>query len=128
MNKFGSISIAALFALSGWLHYQTHLQLIELETQKVAADEELRLVNEQLANITKQFDELQSAHSPNPHSQNNSLDSMVKEANDALISGWESLVNTVSEELKKAGEQSPQPESPNPPAPSLESPDGTERI
>lgn len=121
MNKLGVLLIAVLFGTSAWFHYQTHLQLIELQQQNMVLNQQLVVVGEQLASISTQLSNFEV----------NSLDGLVRDANDALLSGWESLVNTVGEELKKAREELPESQPSNPTVPSsppLESPDGTERI
>ncbi len=69
-----------------------------------------------------------------------SVQGLVSEANDVILSGWESLVNTVENELKKAREEldkaappadpnaAPQdPSGPTPDQPQLESDDGTDK-
>ncbi len=119
MNKVGALLVIILFAVSGWFHYQTHLQLTELKRQNKALNQQLMGVGEQLTAVSKALAKFEST----------SLDSIVRDANDALISGWESLVDTVAEELKKARDGLPQAAPTDPASPPLlESPDGTERI
>jgi hypothetical protein len=125
MNKIWAAPVLILFMISAWFHYQTQLQIRELQQRNLAVNQQLVAVAEQLAQVSAELVKFEA----------NSLDGMVRDANDALLSGWESLVNTVGEELKKArqpiAKQSSQkpPVTPATPAPPvLESPDGTDRI
>lgn len=116
MNKIWAAPVLMLFMISAWFHYQTQLQIRELQQRNFAVNQQLVAVSERLAQVSTELVKFEA----------NSLDGMVRDANDALLSGWESLVNTVGEELKKARQPIPKPPSQKPPV--LESPDGTDRI
>jgi len=126
MSRIWIIPVLILFLISGWFHYQTQLQMLELQQANLAMHKQMVGVGEQLAGVTAELAKLEAS----------SIDGIVRDANDALLSGWESLVNTVGEELKKARKPIPQQPSQKSPAaphsqappPILESPDGTERI
>lgn len=123
MNKAWNILVVVLLIGSGYLHYQTQIQLNELARQNLVVNKQLVLVGEQLSAVTGKLASFEK----------NCLDGMVRDANDVLLSGWESLVNTVGEELKKAREGNPQsspvppPSTPSSPSDS-ELPNGTEKI
>lgn len=123
MNKAWNILVVVLLIGSGYLHYQTQIQLGELKRQNLVVNKQLVVVGEQLAAVTSKLASFEE----------DSLDGMVRDANNVLLSGWESLVNTVGEELKKAREGAPQSSSKSPsnPPSSLDAqklPDGTEEI
>lgn len=123
MAKFIGVLLVAVLLVGGWLYFdgQQKLQQSKLETAQLK--QQVELLNNEVMRLNSKVDLLDQ----------NSLDGMVREANSALLDGWESLVKTVDDELKKArksleqsGSVTPAPK-PND-APQLESPDGTERI
>ncbi len=98
MKKF-SLLLAVVLAGSAFANYQlwTALQLERQahQQQRVSIDlmqEQLSLVNAELLRVNEQLVSLDE----------NSLDGMVQQANDALLDGWESLMDRVDGELKKA--------------------------
>jgi hypothetical protein len=63
---------------------------IELETQLLISQEALTEANKRVEQLEKQ-----------------SLEGVLKQTNKAVVSGWEKLMNTVEEELKKARDALP---------------------
>lgn len=118
MNKAIGVTVVVAVIVSGWMHYDTQQKLLasqqqiqQLNTQMVQMSEQMALVHQELRRVNT-----------------DSIDGIVKDANDALLSGWESLVDTVEKELKRARDTSPSNKQQQGSEPLLESPDGTERI
>lgn len=77
--------------------------------------EALLLENTQLENKLKQTEDLLAlANEKNIELEKNSIDGILRETNETVISGWESLLDTVKKELYKARDiikQQGQPDS-----------------
>ncbi len=118
----------------GWTNYDTRQMLQESRQQLALASElntqqqqQLELLHAEVVRLNQRVSTLDK----------NSVEGIVREANQAILQGWESLVSTVEEELKKAREkaaggssnQSPAPpqQQPSIPPGQFESPDGTDR-
>lgn len=117
-NLISAILIVAVLALA-WMNYQTTQQLQQSERHIALLQESLSSTQQQLAQVQNQVTELDKA----------SVQGLVKEANGAILDGWEALVNSVENEVRKAREALQQNnDAPNPETgPELESPDGTDR-
>ncbi len=98
MKRFAILLIVLLGGSLGanylmWEHLQTltkqqgadAAKLAELEQQLGLMNAELLRINEKLAGVDEQ-----------------SLEGMARRANDALLDGWEALMQTLDQELKKA--------------------------
>ena len=118
MDKVFGLILLCWMVISGWFHYETRVQLLDSQRQVQVLNEQMGQMAEQMAAVHAEMTKLDTQ----------SIDGMVRDANNALISGWESLVNTVGEELKKARESMPQDQATPKQSPTLESPDGTDRI
>ncbi|MYM62515.1 hypothetical protein [Pseudomaricurvus sp. HS19] len=100
MKRFAVLLIVLLGGSLGanylmWEHLQTlttqqgadSVKLAELEQQVNLMNAELLRINEKLASVDEQ-----------------SLEGMARRANDALLDGWEALMQTLDRELQKARE------------------------
>lgn len=119
MNKLLVVLLVVTLAISGWMHYDTQQQLL-------ASQRQIHQLNTQIAQLSEQ---MVLVHQELSRVNTDSIDGIVKDANEALLNGWESLVNTVGEELKRAREQGAGTNQNQQDSEALlESPDGTERI
>jgi len=118
MNKIMTIFIVVAVIMSGWMHYDTQQKLLASQLQVQQLNAQMAQMSEQMALVHQELGRVNAE----------SIDGIVKDANDALLSGWESLVSTVEKELKRARKPTPSNRKPQDPEPLLESPDGTERI
>lgn len=105
MNKILIIVGILLIAGLGYLHYDSQQQLKQ-SRQKMF---ELKIELEQLKHRVSELEiEVRAL-------EKSSVEAIVRDANSAILEGWESLVNTVENEIKKAREsiktpdQAPQP-------------------
>lgn len=122
--------LVAVAGLAAWQVYEMRFQL--------------NVANQQVDDLSKELSSLQdkvkSMQDDIVRLDKGSVQGLVSEANDVILSGWESLVNTVGNELKKAREEldkaaapvdpntAPQPPSEaSPDQPQLESDDGTDK-
>jgi cell division protein FtsL len=129
MNKLISLVLAIMVGVLGWMLYQTQMQLDVSRNQVQLLQQSLEVTQAEVADLKDQVAELDRT----------SIQGLVRDANDAILDGWEAMVKTVEEEVKRARktmEQSlPQDNTAQPPknqppkeeAPQLESPDGTDR-
>lgn len=102
MKAFWSVLAKILFVLvliQAWFLYEFYntnqaliVDNVQLEQQLLTANDALDSVNEALTNANNKIETLEK----------NSLDSMLKETNKAVINSWEALLNTVEGELNKA--------------------------
>lgn len=112
--------LAALAGL-GWLFYQQQLQAQQQITQLTQRLNQAEIDIEAVQKRVQQLDK-------------SSINGLVKEANNAILDGWEALVNGVGEEVKRARdsiqqsmpEPAPKP-TPKPVQPQLESPNGLDK-
>ncbi|MAZ86321.1 MAG: hypothetical protein CL693_01635 [Cellvibrionaceae bacterium] len=119
MNKVMSVLLVVFLIISGWMHYDTQRKLLASQQQMLRLNAQLTQMSEQMALVQQELGRVNA----------DGIDGMVKDANDALLSGWESLVNTVEKELKRARENSSDKGQRQKHSEALlESPDGTERI
>lgn len=118
--------IIALAAVAGW-------QVYEMRYSLNIANRQVEDLTGQLASMQSELDKLSQDVA---RLDKGSVQGIVREANDAILSGWESLVNTVESELKRAREDmekqtapaNPQvPDNPDASQPALESDDGTDK-
>jgi cell division protein FtsL len=122
--------IVALAAVAGWQVYEMRYDLNVANRQVADLTGQLRDMQGQIDTLRKDVTRLDDG----------SVQGIVREANDAILTGWETLVNTVESELRKAredmeksNEQAPSPsqepdhQSPNTSEPMLESDDGTDK-
>lgn len=123
MNNILSVILLIAVVVLGWMQYQTQQQLVQSERQIVVLQESIAATQNQLATMQNKVTELDKT----------SVQGLVKEANGAILDGWEALVNSVENEVRKAREamqddnqnDAKTPETPT--TPKLESPDGTDR-
>lgn len=121
-NLISAILLIAVVAL-GWMNYQTREQLLQSERQIAVLQDSISLTQKQLVEMQGKLTELDKT----------SVQGLVKEANGAILDGWEALVNSVENEVRKAREamqhqnQAPAPQADPNSNPKLESPDGTDR-
>jgi len=112
MEKVIRILLLGLVAGLGWLNYSS---LQTMEASKVQLQHLNQEINELRVNVetlNRQVEELKQS----------SVKGMVEEANDAILSGWEVLIDTVQEEVqraKKTVEQQRQLPAPNNNEPSV---------
>ncbi len=95
MKTFWSVLAKVLFVfvlIQGWFLYDFYhknealvADNVNLEQQLLAANESLDAANEKIVTLEK-----------------NSLDSVLKETNEAVVQGWETLLDAVEGELEKA--------------------------
>ncbi|BFM16066.1 hypothetical protein R50073_22490 [Maricurvus nonylphenolicus] len=120
--------IVALAAVAGWQVFEMRNDLNVANRQVADLSGQLQDLQGQIDNIRKDVARLDKG----------SVQGIVREANDAILTGWETLVNTVESELRKAREdmeknngqtppQAPNNPSPNTSEPALESNDGTDK-
>ncbi len=121
------ILIIALAAAWQFYDMQQREQAMRLRLQ--ALESSVNEMQQRLGTLEGQVTQLRES----------SVEGLVNEANTAILEGWESLVDTVENELKKAREAlrnetfpprddaEPAPGQPDDNAPRLESPDGTDR-
>ncbi|TQV78079.1 hypothetical protein FKG94_13440 [Exilibacterium tricleocarpae] len=116
-----SLLVAALLVamvLSGWQLYQSHRRQAVLQQQLLTLQAELEGLRGQLGTVQQELDSLEQS----------SVKGAIEEANSAILSGWEALLETVEGELSRAREaleKEPPPAVEAPPR--LQSPDGTDR-
>lgn len=97
MEKVWSLMTKILLALllvSFWFLYDKHKQYEILLAERDALKEELVVANQSISQLTEQNEELEKK----------SVEGLLRETNKVVVSGWETLLNTVEEELNKAKE------------------------
>lgn len=123
MNNLISAILLVAVVVLGWMNYQTREQLLQSERQIAVLQDSISLTQKQLVEMQGKLTELDKT----------SVQGLVKEANGAILDGWEALVNSVENEVRKAREamqhqnQAPAPKADPNSNPKLESPDGTDR-
>ncbi|GAA5316613.1 MAG: hypothetical protein AseanaTS_18170 [Candidatus Pelagadaptatus aseana] len=124
MNKVIGVILVVAVGVLGWMLYQTQQQLASSQQQVQLLEESLTVTQNEVGRLQEQVAQLDRS----------SIQGLVREANDAILDGWEAMVKTVEEEVKRARETmeqsmpaSPPAEQPTEPEPTLESPDGTDR-
>lgn len=124
MNNLISVILLIAVLVLGWMTYQTREQLLQSERQIAVLQESITVTQQELVQVNGKLEELNKT----------SVKGLVKEANNAILDGWEALVNSVENEVRKARESmednAGEPENASPSVqqtPTLESPDGTDR-
>jgi methyl-accepting chemotaxis protein len=108
----------------GWILYQQQLQTQQQITQITQLTQRLSQVEFDVTAVRNRVRALDKS----------SINGLVEEANNAILDGWEALVNGVGEEVKRVRESiqqsipEPLPESiPDSQPPQLESPNGLDK-
>lgn len=102
MKKFWSTLAKILFVLvliQAWFLYEFYNKNQDLIVGNVALEQQLLSASDSLATVT---DSLTAANKKIEVLEKNSLDSVLKETNKAVINSWEALLDTVEGELEKA--------------------------
>jgi hypothetical protein len=97
MKTFWAWTAKVLFVLlllAAWYMYEQHKQYEVLLAKHVQLEANLEDINALLT----------LAKEKNVELEKNSIDGMLRETNEVVISGWETLLNTVKKELYKARE------------------------
>ncbi|MFT5421892.1 MAG: hypothetical protein ACI9D5_002654 [Candidatus Endobugula sp.] len=97
--------LLVLLLLAAWYMYEQNKQYEVLLAKNTQLEASLSQAEELLALAQKKNVELEK----------NSIDGMLRETNKVVISGWETLLNTVKEELYKAREIIQQRQGQQPP-------------
>lgn len=95
MQKLILALLVLVIAGMGWMYYDGQQQLKEARLQSQQLEQQLALLNKEVAALSEQVEKL----------GDNSVEGLVRQANNAILDGWESLVNSVENELKKAREK-----------------------
>ena len=86
--------LLVLLAGVGYLYYDGQRQLQYYQQETMALQLQLDALREEVKNLDKKVKTLDES----------SVQGIVREANSAIIDGWQSLVNTVEGELNRARE------------------------
>lgn len=95
MKRFWALIAKISFALlliSFWFIYDKRNQYERLLAEHEMLKEELVLANQSISQLTDKNEELEKK----------SVEGLLRETNKVVVSGWETLLNTVEEELNKA--------------------------
>ncbi|WP_439134925.1 hypothetical protein [Pseudomaricurvus sp.] len=92
MQKLTLGLVVLLIVGMGWMYYDSQQQLKQARLQSQQLEQQLVLLNKEVALLSEQVEKLDE----------NSVEGIVREANNAILDGWQSLVNSVDNELKKA--------------------------
>lgn len=87
----------------GWMYYDSQEQLKQARLQSLQLEQQLVLLNKEMTALSEQVEKLDK----------NSVEGIVRQANNAILDGWESLVNSVENELKKARQKVKEQENTN---------------
>lgn len=104
MQKLTLALLVLVIAGMGWMYYDGQQQLKEARLQSQQLEQQLVLLNKEVAALSEQVEKL----------GDNSVEGLVRQANNAILDGWESLVNSVESELKKAREKVQQQQNTGP--------------
>ena len=102
MKSFWSVLAKVLFVLvliQAWFLYDFYNKNQALIVDNVQLEQKLLAANESLVGVNAA---LTSANTKIEVLEKNSLDSVLKETNKAVINSWQALLNTVEGELEKA--------------------------
>lgn len=91
MNKLISLVLAIMVGVLGWMLYQTQMQLDVSRNQVQLLQQSLEVTQAEVADLKDQVAELDRT----------SIQGLVRDANDAILDGWEAMVKTVEEEVKE---------------------------
>lgn len=83
-----------LLLIQGWFLYEYYNKNQVLIADNIQLEQQLLVANESLVVINEKVEKLEK----------NSLNSVLKETNEAVVKGWESLLNSVESELERARE------------------------
>lgn len=101
-----------------WQWYESRQREEQLRQQLAEMQAQVVQLQEQVGSLRQEVQTLDES----------SVEGLVRDANEAILQGWEALVDTVENELKKAREalkEEPDSENdPQPPQPPPETPDG----
>ena len=84
--------LIVLLVIAGWFLYQQHQEKQALQVLNQQLQTELAIVRQSLAESQKKAEELEEK----------SIEGMLRETNKVVVSGWETLLDTVEQELNKA--------------------------
>ena len=86
------VLLLAIALVSSWQFYEAQQREQQLQARVTELETNLQAMEERLKSLEGQVVKLRES----------SVEGLVNEANSAILEGWESLVNTVESELKKA--------------------------
>ncbi|MEJ2442545.1 MAG: hypothetical protein P8Y42_03665 [Exilibacterium sp.] len=106
---FMMTSLILLVAVVGvsWQWYQAGIRERQLQKQLLEMQGQVAQLQEQVGQLQTELNSLNKT----------SFKGLVRDANDAILSGWESLLDTVENEVKKAREALDQEQNPGSPQP-----------
>ncbi|NIB43735.1 hypothetical protein HBA55_29285 [Pseudomaricurvus alkylphenolicus] len=116
-NFLASVVLLLILALGG-LYFHSQQQLQQVHADRQALLQEVQALRKEVAQLNAKVAQLDES----------SVQGIVREANNAILDGWESLVNTVEKEIQEARRAFENDNPPKSDSPRYESPDGTERI
>ena len=119
MGDKRSLALAVLMVavvLSGWQLYQSHRRQAALQEQLLVVQAQLDGLQGELGQLQQELETLEKT----------TVKGAIREANDAILNSWETLMDTVESELSRARKALEEQQSPPERAPRLESPDGTD--
>jgi predicted negative regulator of RcsB-dependent stress response len=87
-----TLVLACVTGVVSWQWYQSQQREQLLQQKLMDMQQQVSRLEEQTAHLRKELNQLNKT----------SFKSLVKDANNALLEGWQSLLNTVEGEIKKA--------------------------
>jgi phage shock protein A len=95
MQKLTLALVILVMVAVGWLYYDNQQQLQQARVQSAQLEQQVAQLHEQINTLQLRVERL----------SNHSVEGIVRQANNAILDGWESLVSGVEKELKKAREK-----------------------
>lgn len=99
MQKVTLVLLVLVIAALGWVYYDSHQQLQQAHAQTATLEQEVARLQQELTGLQQQVETLRNNHT---------VEGIVRQANNAILDGWESLVIGVEKELQKARQQAEQ--------------------
>lgn len=115
MQKVTLGLLALVIVALGWIYYDNQQQLQLAQAKTTILEEQVAQLQQDITGLQQQVETLGNS---------SAIEGIVRQANNAILDGWESLVTGVEKELQKArqqagetrGNNAGQPAQPVPPA------------